>query len=79
MITKKLARVRPTKIIKSRNGRKYPMSESVVEIIYGKTSKYEIVKKSGMLSTDIVLRKDGDFVGSYGSVQAAVDAANKKG
>ena len=55
------------------------MSESVVEIIYGKTSKYEIVKKSGMMSTDIVLRKDGDYVGQYSSVQAAVDAANKKG
>lgn len=55
------------------------MSETVVETIYGKYSKYEIVRKSGTFSTDIVLRKDGKFEGSYSSVQAAVDAAKKKG
>lgn len=55
------------------------MSETVIEVVYGKYSKYEIVKKSGMLSTDIVLRKDGKFVSSYSSIQDAVDAAKKKG
>ena len=55
------------------------MSETVVEVVYGKYCKYEIVKKSGMFSTEIVLRKDGKYEGKYSSVQAAVDAANKKG
>lgn len=55
------------------------MSESVVEVVYGKYSKYEIVKKSSTFSTEIILRKDGSYVGKYSSVQAAVDAANKKG
>ena len=55
------------------------MSETVVEVIYGKYAKYEVIKKSGLLSTDIVLRKNGDYEGSYSSVQAAVEAARRKG
>ncbi len=55
------------------------MSETVVEVIYGKTSKYEIVKKSGTFSTDIILRKNGKYEARYSNVQAAVDAAKRKG
>ena len=55
------------------------MSETIVETIYGKYSKYEVVKKSSTWSMDIVLRKDGKYLGTYSSVQAAIDAANKKG
>lgn len=55
------------------------MSDTVIEVIYGKYSKYEVVKKSGLMSTDIVLRKDGKFISSYSSVEAAVEAAKRKG
>jgi hypothetical protein len=55
------------------------MSETVVEVVYGKHAKYEVVRKSNTFSTDIVLRKDGNYVGTFSNVQAAVDAAKKKG
>ena len=55
------------------------MSETVVEVIYGKYSKYEVVKKSDVMSSNIVLRKDGKYISSHSSVEAAVEAANRKG
>ncbi|GGN60398.1 hypothetical protein GCM10011349_41900 [Novosphingobium indicum] len=55
------------------------MGKTVVETIYGKYSKYEIVKDSGTFSTSIYLYKDGKHDGSYSSVAAAVEAAKRKG
>lgn len=55
------------------------MSRTVVETVYGKYSKYEIVRDSGMFSTSVYLLKDGKYAGSYGSVEAAVAAAKSKG
>lgn len=55
------------------------MSRTVVEIVYGKYSKYEIVRDSGVISTSIYLYKDGKSIGSYSSVEKAVEAARKKG
>ena len=55
------------------------MSKTVVETIYGKYSKYEVIKDTGILSTSIYLHKDGKPAGSYSSVAAAVEAAKKKG
>ncbi|MBV5273972.1 MAG: hypothetical protein JZU52_10115 [Lamprocystis purpurea] len=59
------------------------MSEhEVVETIYGKYSKYEIVKESGGVfgSPKFYIRKDGKpFKGSYSSLAAAVDAAKREG
>ena len=55
------------------------MSRTVVEVIYGKYSKYEIVRDSGTFSTSVYLYKDGKSIGSYSSVEKAVEAARKKG
>lgn len=55
------------------------MSKTVVETVYGKYSKYEVIKDSKTFSTSIYLYKDGSYVGSYSSVAAAVEAAKKKG
>ncbi|MBP7242144.1 hypothetical protein [Amaricoccus sp.] len=55
------------------------MTKTVVETIYGKYSKYEVVKDSGLISTRITLYKDGKVEGSYSSVAEAVEAARRKG
>jgi len=58
------------------------MSEkTVVETIYGKYSKYEIVKDSPMLgSPKFYVRKDGKpYRGSFSSLAAAVEVARKEG
>lgn len=55
------------------------MSKTVVETIYGKYCKYEIIKSTGLLSTSIYLYKDGKHIASYRSVEAAVKAAKERG
>ena len=59
--------------------REFQLSRTVVETVYGKYSKYEIVRDSGMFSTSVYLLKDGKPAGSYSSVEAAVAAAKSKG
>ena len=57
-------------------------SKKVVETIYGKRHKYEIVKsEGGLLSpTSFTIYRDGArFKGSYSSLSAAVDAARDAG
>jgi hypothetical protein len=55
-------------------------TKKVVETVYGKYSKYEIVKSSGVLSTKFYVRKDGDVAtGKFSSLKAAVEWAEKKG
>ncbi len=56
--------------------------KDVVEVIYGKVHKYEIVKKAGGLlaSTSFSIYRDGKyFGGSYASLKSAVDAVKKAG
>jgi len=59
------------------------MSKSeVVEVIYGKHHKYEIVKNSGTFSSEPTysIFRDGKYYkGSYDSLAAAVDAARNEG
>lgn len=54
----------------------------VVETIYGKYSKYEIVKTPGGLlsNTSFCIYRDGRYHrGSFSSLSAAVDAARREG
>ncbi len=53
--------------------------KTVVETIYGKYSKFEIVKDSGLISTKFYIRKDGKpHRGSFSSLAAAVEAARRE-
>jgi hypothetical protein len=57
-------------------------SRNVVETVYGKLSKYEIVKSEGGLisSTSFSIYKNGSyFKGSYDSLAKAVEAAKASG
>lgn len=58
------------------------MSEGeVVETLYGKSCKYEVVKKPGGVFTraEFYIRKDGKpHRGPYSSLRAAVEAAEKE-
>ena len=57
------------------------MSKEVMETVFGKYSKFEIVKKSGIIgSTKFYVHKDGSpFKGPYSSLADAVEAAKKQG
>ena len=51
----------------------------VIETVYGKYSKYEIIKEAGVWSTKFYLYKDGKYHrGSYSSLRDAVEAAQKE-
>lgn len=55
-------------------------SRKVVETVYGKYSKYEIVKKSKIFGVEFYVKKDGEFVtGSFSSLKKAVEWAENKG
>ena len=52
----------------------------VVETIYGKYHKFEIVKDSGTFSIKFYLHKDGKpYKGSYSSLARAIEAAKDEG
>lgn len=54
-------------------------SKKVVETIYGKKSKYEIVKRKTAFTTKFYVYRDGNKVsGYYKSLKAAVEAAKNK-
>lgn len=55
--------------------------EQIVETVYGKYSKYEIVKKSSLLgSPKFYIRKNGKpHRGPFSSLKAAVETAQKEG
>ena len=56
--------------------------KEVVETVYGKRHKYEIVKSPGGLltSTTFSIYRDGKYhKGSYSSLKDAVAAANEEG
>jgi hypothetical protein len=52
--------------------------KKVVETVYGKYSKYEIVRKSKHFSTRFNVYKDGSYETSFKSLKAAVKWAEKK-
>ncbi len=55
-------------------------TEKIVEVIYGKYHKFEIVKKSDFWGIEFYIRKDGNpYKGSYSTLAAAVAAAEKEG
>lgn len=52
----------------------------VIETVYGKHHKYEVVRVDRTFSTDIVLYRDGEYwKGTYSTVAAAIEAAKKAG
>ena len=54
-------------------------STKVVETVYGKHSKYEIVRKSKTFGTTFFVKKDGSVdSGKFHSLSAAVEWAKKK-
>jgi hypothetical protein len=56
--------------------------KEVVETVYGKRHKYEIVKSPGGLltSTTFSIYRDGEYHrGSFSSLKDAVEAANREG
>jgi hypothetical protein len=56
------------------------MDGSVVETIYGKSSKYQITRKTSLFSdTRFLIYKDGNFFNGYDSLAKAVDAARSAG
>lgn len=57
-------------------------ARNVIETIYGKYHKFEIVKSPGgfLSSTTFIIYRDGKhFKGSYSSLSDAVEAARKEG
>jgi hypothetical protein len=54
--------------------------EVVVETVYGKYHKYEVIKKSDTFGTKFYVHKDGKpFKGSYSSLSIAVEVAKSAG
>lgn len=54
--------------------------KTVVHTLFGKHSKYEIVKVSGFWTTKFYIRKAGKpHRGSFPSLKSAVEAAEKEG
>ena len=54
--------------------------KQVVETVYGKYHKFEIVRDSGFVSTKFYIRRDGKpYKGPYSSLSSAVEAAKSQG
>ncbi len=55
------------------------MGYTVVETVFGKYSKFEVVKRTSLMgSPEFYIRKDGKpHRGSFSSLKAAVEAAKK--
>ena len=56
-------------------------SKNVVEVIYGKYHKYEIVKTSGGMfsSSGFAIYRDGEFYKKFETLSRAVEVAKKEG
>ena len=53
--------------------------QEVIETIYGKHSKYEIVRESGIFSTKFYIYRNGKYYrGSFDSLATAVEAARRE-
>jgi hypothetical protein len=52
----------------------------VMETVYGKHHKYEVIKNAGLLSTNFVIHRDRSYwKGSYDSLARAVKVAKDAG
>lgn len=55
-------------------------TKELVETIYGKNYKYEIMRDSGVFSTSFMIYRDGNkHIGTYSSLAKAVEAAKREG
>ena len=55
------------------------MSSTVIEVIYGKHSRYEVIKSSGLFGTSyLVRRSDGKTSGTFSRLDWAVRWAQEK-
>ena len=57
------------------------MTKEVVEVVYGKTHKYEVIRDKGLVfDTKFYVQRDGkSFKGPYSSLASAVEAAKQAG
>lgn len=56
------------------------MSSDVVETIYGKHKKYEVIKESSLINTKYRVKdSDGNYSGTFSSLADAVKWAENKG
>lgn len=55
------------------------MAKKLIETLYGKHSKFEVMKFEGFLKTSFYVYKDGEYFGSYSALDRAVLAAKKAG
>ena len=57
------------------------MSKEVVEVIYGKVHKYEVIRDKGLVfETKFYVHRDGNsFKGPYSSLAKAVEVAKQAG
>lgn len=54
--------------------------DAIVETIYGRHNKFEIVRSSGIFTTSYHIYRDGrHWKGSYSTLKAAVEAAQAAG
>jgi hypothetical protein len=71
--------VEPAPTLPSKKGAAMTDKE-VVETIYGKHSKYEIIKKSNVLGSEYYIYKNSKYHrGSFSTLRAAVEAAQAEG
>lgn len=56
-------------------------TREVVEVIYGRFHKYEVVRRSGLLGgVSFYIRRDGEpHRGPFSSLRAAVEAVRQEG
>lgn len=54
------------------------MAKTVIETFYGKFHKFDVVRDSGIFSTNFYVLKDGKPYESFSSLSAAVKFAKKK-
>ena len=50
---------------------------TLAETIYGKSSKYEVYRNSGVWSTKFDVYKDGKHWRTYSALDAAIEAINR--
>lgn len=54
-------------------------TKKVVYTTYGRYARYDVIKASHfLLSPDFYVYRDGEYVASYSSLRAAVEAADAK-
>lgn len=58
---------------------RYSGDGDVIETVFGKRSVFEVVKKTGMFSTEFYIYKDGKYhKGKYNDLSRAVEVAKSE-